>query len=125
MFTSGYATIYVTDFNRAFEFYSKTLGLKVEMRAEDHWAELRTEDGFRIGLHPWTPKSRMPRPGTHGSINVGLGIEENIEKAVEILKTRGVKFKGPIVDDDPVRLAFFEDPDGNDLYLVWVNPEMA
>jgi hypothetical protein len=28
-----------------------------------------------------------------------------------------VQFHGPIKDDSAVRLAFFGDPDGNDLYL--------
>ena len=35
------------------------------------------------------------------------------------LGTKGVTFKGPIIDDanGSIRLAFFSDPDGNDLYL--------
>lgn len=37
------------------------------------------------------------------------------------LQQKGVSFReekgGPVVDDGPVKLAFFSDPDGNDLYL--------
>jgi hypothetical protein len=29
-----------------------------------------------------------------------------------------VVFRGPVVDDAQVRLAFFGDPDDNDLYLI-------
>ena len=44
-----------------------------------------------------------------------------IEQAVETLKQRDVVFStekgGEIVDDGTVKLAFFPDADGNDLYL--------
>lgn len=33
------------------------------------------------------------------------------------LKKRGVVFESDVVDDDPVKLAFFGDPDDNELYL--------
>ena len=114
MINGGNATIFVSDLDRAVQFYSDTLGLKLVYRAGPHWAEIDA-GGMHIGLHPHG--TDMPKPGTHGSISVGLNVTQSIEGVVETLKKRGVKFAGPIVDDKTVKLAHFGDPDGNELYL--------
>ena len=41
-----------------------------------------------------------------------------------MLKGKGVAFKGNILEDGPVRLAFFGDPDGNPFYLTHVKRGM-
>lgn len=110
----GMATIYITDMDRAVRFYTETLGLKLQHRAGDHFATIDA-GGLRIGLHPQEPHT--PLPGTNGSIQIGLNVARPIEEVVDELKRRGVKFRGSIIDDDPVKIAFFGDPDGNDLYL--------
>src|ERR1700730_10789744 len=90
------------------------------MRVKSHWGKEFAEvemDGLIIGLHPATPKG--PRPGTSGSISIGLEVE-NLDASVTELKGKDVEFLGALVDDGPVRLAFFGDPDGNPLYLTQV-----
>jgi catechol 2,3-dioxygenase-like lactoylglutathione lyase family enzyme len=112
---SGLATIYVSDFERAFRFYTETLGLEPVHRAGDFWAQVKAPGGFEIGIHP---EGTGPRAaGSSGSINVGFLVEEPLEDAVETLRARGAEFRGAIMEDDPVRIANFGDPDGNDLYL--------
>jgi catechol 2,3-dioxygenase-like lactoylglutathione lyase family enzyme len=111
----GNATIYVSDLQRAVEFYRDTLELDLVLRAGDQWAEFDAGHGFRVGLHP--VPAGGPAPGIGGGITVGLGIDEPIEEVVEKLTDRGVVFAGPVRDDGGVRLAFFTDPDGNPLYL--------
>lgn len=111
----GNATIYVSDLQRAVEFYRDTLELHLVLRAGDHWAELDAGGGFRVGLHP--ASARAPAPGIRGGITVGLGVDEPIAEVVEKLTNRGVIFAGPVRDDGGLRLAFFTDPDGNPLYL--------
>jgi catechol 2,3-dioxygenase-like lactoylglutathione lyase family enzyme len=111
----GNATIYVSDMDRAVRFYTETLGLTILYRAGDHFAMVDAGRGLQLGLHPAGPAS--PRPGARGSISVGLTVTAPIEQVVTTLKARGVQFHGPIKDDSAVRLAFFGDPDGNDLYL--------
>ena len=59
-------------------------------------------------------RARTAKPGTHGAIQVGLSVDQPLEEVVQDLQARGVVFRGPIVDDVQVRLAFFGDPDGND-----------
>lgn len=87
-------------------------------RAGEHFAMVDAGGGLKVGLHPAGPTS--PKPGARGAISVGFNVTAPIDQVVESLKARGVQFRGPIVDDTAVRLAFFGDPDGNDLYLCQV-----
>lgn len=115
----GGPTIYVSDLERAVRFYTETLGLRLLYRAADKFAMVDAGAGLSVGLHP--ASTRAPAPGTHGSINVGFNVAGPIEQAVAALRKRGVVFRGPVVDDGgAVKLAFFGDPDGNDLYLCQV-----
>jgi len=110
------ATVFVSNMDRSVDFYTKTLGLKLTARYGDHWAGIDIGKGAAIGLHPAeSPKS--PKPGTSGSIQIGLSVDQPLDQVVADLQTKGVTFRGPIVDDGQVRIAFFGDPDGNDLYL--------
>jgi catechol 2,3-dioxygenase-like lactoylglutathione lyase family enzyme len=115
----GSPTIFVADLQRAVDFYTKTLGLGLLYRAGDHFAMIDAGGGLVIGLHP--PGARSPQPGSSGSIQVGLNVAQSIEYVVATLQDRGVTFREedgqPIVDDGAVKLAFFADPDGTDLYL--------
>jgi len=116
MITGGNATVFVTNMDRAVDFYTNVLGMKLRMRAADHWAEVEAGPDLVIGLHPDTTSPM--KAGTSGSIQIGLTVSDPIDDVVATLVKRGVAFGGPVVDDGPVRLAFFKDLDGNVLYLV-------
>ncbi len=118
MINGGSPTIYVSDLDRSVRFYTDTLGLSLQYRAGDEFAMIDAGGGMMVGLHPASAQS--PPPGTHGSIQVGFTVTGPIEQVVDALRERGVSFRGPIKDDDPVKLAYFDDPDGNDLYLCQV-----
>ncbi len=125
MLRGGSPTIYVSDMTRAIDFYTRSLGLKLQFRAGDHFAQVDAGNGFTIGLHPQSPQG--PKPGSSGAISVGLSVTQPLDQVVSTLRQRGVVFRGPIVDDakGSIRLAFFGDPDGNDLYLCenkWAGP---
>ncbi len=115
LISGGSPTVFITNMDRAVRFYSQTLGLNVAYRAGDHFCMIDAGDGLMIGLHP--PGQRAAAPGTSGSIQIGLNVSRPIDEVVAELKTRGVIFNGPVVDDEAVKLAFFNDPDGNNLYL--------
>jgi catechol 2,3-dioxygenase-like lactoylglutathione lyase family enzyme len=110
----GNATIFVMDMDRAVAFYTETLGLRLAFRADNHWASIDAGDGFQLGLHPAHPNQQAPGAG---GITVGLAVDEPIDRVVETLTSRGVAVRGPIADDGGLKLAFFADPDGNQLYL--------
>lgn len=125
MTSGGGPTIFVRDVETSVQFYTQTLGLKLLYQAGPHFAMIDAGGGLQIGLHP--PARNAGQPGTRGSIQVCLTPTLPIDQAVRELQSRGVKFSTPpkstdidelpIVDDDAVKLAFFTDPDGNDLYL--------
>src|ERR1700752_3722659 len=105
MIKKGNATIYISDVDHALKFYSEVLGMRVKSHWEKDFAELEM-DGLTIGLHPATQKG--PRPRTSGSITIGLEVD-NLDASVTELKLKGVEFHGTLVDDGPLRLAFFSD----------------
>jgi catechol 2,3-dioxygenase-like lactoylglutathione lyase family enzyme len=108
-------TIFVSNMDRAVRFYTEVLGLKLIYRFGDDWASLQTHDGMNVGLHPASKESPA---GTKGSITIGFEVSESIRKTVAAMKEKGVKFVSPIVDDKEIKAAHFEDPDGNEMYVV-------
>jgi catechol 2,3-dioxygenase-like lactoylglutathione lyase family enzyme len=119
--SGGGPTIFVRDIDKAVAFYTQTLGFRVLYQAGPHFAMIDAGNGLQIGLHP--PGKNAAAPGTRGSIQVGLTVTRPIADAVRELESRGVRFDTrpgngrAVVDDGAVKLAFFTDPDGNDLYL--------
>ena len=114
MFRGGLLTVYVSDMDRAVRFYSETLGFRLAERHGNHWAAIDAGPGLTIGLHPATAEIAA---GRQGSMAIGLYLERPIDEAVTELRSRGVEFAGPVIDDKALSLAFFQDPDGNPLYL--------
>ena len=117
MITGGNVTVYISDMDRAVAFYVEILGLKLQQRFDDHWAEIRVGGDLVIGLHP--KSDHAPPPGSSGAISIGFAVDEPLEEIVSRLTSKGVRFRGPIVQDKKagISLAFFGDQDGNDLYL--------
>lgn len=120
MISGGNATVYVSDISRAVKFYSQALGFKVLQQYNDRWALIDAGSGLLIGLHLITSKDSHHQPGHEGSISIGFNAEAKLEDVIVTLKDRGVEFRSNIVDspESPVRLAFFGDQDGNELYLI-------
>ena len=112
-------TVFVSDLEKAVQFYTKTLGLSLQFQAGEHFAIIDTGSGT-IGLHP--PGDNVAAPGTRGCIQIGLDVAQPIDEVVEQLRARGVAFQeheGRVVVNDggAVKLAFFHDQDGTELYL--------
>ncbi len=113
-------TVFVSNMDRAVQFYTEVLGMKVEYRFGNDWTSLKTDDGVTVGLHPASKESPA---GRKGSITIGFEVSESIEKAVNSMKAKGVRFVSPIVDDKEIKAAHFEDPDGNEMYVVEAQQE--
>ena len=111
----GCVTLGVTDFERAVQFYTQTLGLSLATRFGDEWAAIDAGGGLIIGL-------AARRPGEPPGGIVGMWTNEPLDVAVETLASRGIRFDGPIVSEGMVQLAFFVDPDGNHLSITNLPP---
>lgn len=113
MYRSANVTVLVEDLDRAIRFYRDKLGLGLVYRSGDQWATLQAP-GVTIGLHS---EGTPPPDDADRGKGVTLGFEvEDLEAAVAALRNKGVVFSDR-VDDDYVRLAYFQDPDGTTLYL--------
>jgi len=120
MITGGNATVFVSNMDRAVQFYVEVLGLKLTNRFGDNWATIEAGKGLTIGLHPASPK--YPAPGTKGGIMLGMEVDRAIDQVVANLSKKGVQFKDSIIKTEAGHFVHLEDPDGNDIYLWEVNP---
>ncbi|MEO7029709.1 MAG: VOC family protein [Acidobacteriaceae bacterium] len=118
MVTGGNATVYIKNMDAAVAFYTEVLGMKLSARYGDHWATVEAGQ-FTIGLHPQSEKA--PAPGTAGSIQVGLLVED-IEAARSKAASGGALQVGDVVKGDGGSFVNFQDPCGNQLYF-WQMPK--
>ncbi len=98
------------DAARSRAFYVDTLGL----RADDHGQAEFWVGETCFGI--WEPASFgmpfAPQKNAHLALNVG-----DVAAARAELEAKGVEFAGDILDTGVCHMAFFTDPDGNDLML--------
>lgn len=100
--------IMVSSINEAIEFYIDKLDLELVNRFGDHYAEIQAPD-LLIGLHPRSSKT------VYGNnLSIGLGVI-NFDSTVEEMKSKGIELT--IEQDGWIRLAYFKDPDNNQLFL--------
>ncbi len=98
------------DSERSRRFYGETLGLRPDEQAQFE---------FWVGetcLGIWEPKRLgiefTPQKNAHLALHV-----DDIDAARAELEAKGVTFIGETLDTGVCRMAFFTDPDGNDLML--------
>jgi catechol 2,3-dioxygenase-like lactoylglutathione lyase family enzyme len=98
------------DAERSRSFYIDTLGLRPDEHSRfEAWAG---ETCFGI----WEPekmgRSFAPQKNAHVALHV-----DDVAAARAELESKGVEFAGDIFDTGVCHMAFFTDPDGNDLML--------
>jgi len=113
MISGGLPNMFVADMDRAVKFYTEVLGMKLEYRFGNHWAQVRSGD-LSFGLHPASAENPA---GRNGSITIGFRVSEPLEDVVGKLESKGVKFHGTIMEDRGGRFIYFDDPDGNRLHF--------
>lgn len=115
MFKKLFAVCLLVDgFGKSLAFYKDVLGLEVDSQ-EGRFANFKLgQTGLAIfqkdDATAMFPKEHMKSGG--GCV---LGFQvDNISKACEELKSKGVKiFEGPKTTEWGQKVAYFEDPDGN------------
>jgi predicted enzyme related to lactoylglutathione lyase len=105
-----YIRVPVTDIDEAKQFYGEVLGLRRDAHARyEFWAGdtcLGIWEPERLGM-PFEPQRNA-----HLALHV-----EDVEAARHDLEAKGVEFSGDTFDTGVCHMAFFRDPDGNDLML--------
>ena len=112
-----FASVPVTDQDRALEFYTKKLGLRIITDApfndDQRWIEL----GFpraETKLVLFTPEEHRTLIG--GFLNITF-VSDDVEATAKILKDKGVEFVQEPQKADWGTAAIFQDPDGNKFVL--------
>jgi predicted enzyme related to lactoylglutathione lyase len=112
-----YTSMFVTDQQRALDFYTNVLGFEKRLENPDTGfltVGLPGQD-FELVLWPGTPGQPQP---VGDRIPASYTIEtQDCRKAVEVFEARGVTFEHGIVEHPWGYLALFTDPDGNRLQL--------
>ncbi|MGH2662622.1 MAG: VOC family protein [Actinomycetota bacterium] len=107
-----YIYFWVTDMDRAVDFYSTVLGLRLVRREDSQWAEFDAGP-VRLALHG-TIEGRPPEAG--GTVVFRV---EDLEEARADLQARGAEFAEHTGDIEGfARFASLQDPDGNRVDLI-------
>ncbi len=118
-----HVALYTANFERLRAFYSGTLGLREVGRFAGHRIVFLGASGTTIELEEVEPALAVG--GGRGWNHLALEVAD-IDAAYAELTTRGVPFEGPPAgfpgNAPAVRTAFFRDPDGNLVELVWPLP---
>ncbi len=113
MIVEATVTIMVSDVDKALDFYTGVLGLKLKKRYNEKYAEVVVAD-FVLGLHLINPANvNMSIPN---NLSVGFRVED-LEDAVSKLKDKGLMFSNSIEEGKGGWFIYFQDPDSNPLYL--------
>jgi catechol 2,3-dioxygenase-like lactoylglutathione lyase family enzyme len=108
---TDFITVATKDYDTAVEFYGNVLGLPFSKRwGEMPGAEFETGT-LTIAVMQSDAFGLEFRPNNHP---IALHVDDVAAARAE-LESRGVKFKGDILDSGVCHQAFFEDPDGNTL----------
>ena len=99
------------DIPRAKRFYAETLELDIETEGE-HDMEFRLG---QVTLDVFNPASQgQPFAPNLGGVAIRV---PDVAAARALLEERGVEFDGETIDTGVCHMAFFRDPDGNQLML--------
>lgn len=116
----GQIHVSVSDVDRAVAFYRDTLGVPFLFRVPGQPMAFFDLDGVRLYLG-------VPEDEAFRSRGMLYFRVEDLDAAVETLRGRGVSFVGEPhliarMDDHDLWMAFFRDPDGNNLALMSERP---
>ena len=100
--------VQITDMNRSVEFYCDLLGLELVNRYGNHYAEVKGPD-LLIGLHPSSNEIKVGN-----NMSIGFGVTQ-FDETVKQLEAKGLEIR--VDTQDWIQLAYFKDPDNNNLYL--------
>ena len=109
---TDFVSVPVTNLERSTAWYRDLLGL--EQIGEGAWPEFQLGENVSLYLLDPTNIGQEFR-GPHTS-SIALRVPD-VEQARGELESRGVEFRGETFDTGVCHMAFFSDPDGNELML--------
>ena len=111
---TDFISVPVTDIDRSKQFYAETLGLPWINEDSEQWPEFQL--GENVSLYLIDPRNIGQEFRAPHQAHIALRVPDVAETRKE-LEARGVAFEGDIFDTGVCHMAFFKDPDGNQLML--------
>jgi catechol 2,3-dioxygenase-like lactoylglutathione lyase family enzyme len=111
---TDFITVPVTDVQRSTKFYAETLGLPWINEGSQQWPEFQL--GENISLYLMDPTNIGKTFTAPHTAHIALRVPD-VAETRRGLEARGVQFEGEILDTGVCHMAFFTDPDGNQLML--------
>lgn len=110
---TDFVTVATKDLDAAAEFYGDVLGLPLSTR----WGQMPAAE-FETGTLTIAVMQSDAFGMEFRACNHPIALRvDDVAAARAELESRGVRFKGPIIDSGVCHQTFFEDPDGNVLGL--------
>ena len=115
----GFVRVFVTDFNKSLDFYTKTLGMEIDYTDKAGWAQFKSGEDVSLAIEKCAPDHVEQGLKLVGRfVGVTLMVD-NIEKQYNQLVAKGVEFTGrPEKQHWGGTLAHLKDLDGNVLTLM-------
>ncbi len=110
---ADFVSVPVTDLARSQAFYGETLGLP-QVSGQEGWPEFQL--GENVSLYLIDPTNIGQEFGGPHTASIALRVAD-VEAARQTLEAKGVEFAGDTFDTGVCHMAFFADPDGNQLML--------
>jgi catechol 2,3-dioxygenase-like lactoylglutathione lyase family enzyme len=111
---TDFITVPITDVDRAKQFYGETLGLPEIEHPEQGFPEYQLGENvslYLLDLEKIGGKFRAPH-------DAGFALRvPDVAEARRELEAKGVEFNGDVLDTGVCHMAFFADPDGNQIVL--------
>ena len=112
----------VRDVQKALEFYSKVLGMKLEWMPDEDNAYL-TSGQDNLALHKLPPGAEPGKVQTVHHIGFVVKRPENVDQWAERLRSHGISLaQEPKTHRDGARSFYFYDPDGLLIQLIYHPP---
>jgi catechol 2,3-dioxygenase-like lactoylglutathione lyase family enzyme len=111
---TDFISVPVTDMQRSTTFYAETLGLPWLNEGSEQWPEFQL--GENVSLYLMDPRNIGGEFRGPHTAHIALRVPDVAATRAE-LESRGVQFEGDIFDTGVCHMAFFKDPDGNQLML--------
>lgn len=115
----GFVRVFVSDFSRAFQYYTTTLGMELDYTDGSNWAQYNSGNDVSLAIEVCDP-ARLEAGSKLVGRFVGVTLMvDDIAKTYRDLSDRNVDFTGiPEKQAWGGTLAHLKDPDGNILTLM-------
>jgi catechol 2,3-dioxygenase-like lactoylglutathione lyase family enzyme len=115
----GFVTVFVTDFDKSLDFYTKPLGMEIDYTDRKFWAQFKSGEDVSLAIQKCAPDYVEQGSKMAGRfVGVTLMVD-NIEDQYNRLGAKGVEFTGrPEKQSWGGILAHLKDLDGNVLTLM-------